>query len=70
MELDDGRVSFGDPTPEAHAMVKDPVCGREMSRLNAVAAIDHHGHVYYFCSAVCKQRFAGAPERYILAAET
>jgi Cu+-exporting ATPase len=68
MDLDDGRVSFGDPAAEAHALVEDPVCGRELRRMDAEAAAEYHGSVFYFCSQECKQRFVVGPNRYISAA--
>jgi Cu+-exporting ATPase len=68
MDLDDGRVSFGDPAAEAHTLVEDPVCGKQLRRMDAEAATDYHGHLYYFCSLECKQRFQVGPNRYINAA--
>ena len=70
MDLDNGRVVFGKPISEAHAMVKDPVCGMEFERANAAAATDFHGHVYYFCSAGCKLHFLADPDRYVSAPES
>ncbi len=70
MDLDNGRVVFGEPTSEAHAVVKDPVCGMEFERANAAAATDHHGHVFYFCSAGCKLHFLADPDRYVSAPES
>ena len=67
MDLDNGRVVFGEATSEAHAMVKDPVCGMEFERANAAAATDFHGHVFYFCSAGCKLHFLADPDRYVSA---
>jgi len=68
MDLDNGRVVFGDPTTDTHATVADPVCGTELERAEAEAAADFHGTVYYFCSMACKERFVAAPERYVSAA--
>ena len=65
MDLDNGRVVFGETTSEAHSIVKDPVCGMETERANAAAATDFHGDVYYFCSAGCKLRFLADPGRYV-----
>ncbi len=65
MDLDNGRVVFGEPTSEAHSIVTDPVCGMETERANAAAATDFHGAVYYFCSAGCKLRFLADPRRYV-----
>ena len=68
MDLDDGRVMFGDATLETNTTVVDPVCGTELERTDAEAAADYRGTVYYFCSMACKERFIAAPERYVTAA--
>jgi YHS domain-containing protein len=65
MDLDDGRVVLGDAQQEVDAQVTDPVCGMELQRTDAVAATDHQGTIYYFCSAPCKQRFVEAPQRFV-----
>jgi len=65
MDLDNGRVVFGDPTKKEPAKVIDPVCGMELEPAQAAAAADQRGTVYYFCSAACKQRFVEAPDRYL-----
>jgi len=70
MDLDNGRVVFGEATSEAHAMIKDPVCGMEFERANADAATDSHGRVYYFCSGGCKLHFLADPARYVSAPES
>jgi Cu+-exporting ATPase len=70
MDLDNGRVVFGESGSEAHAAAKDPVCGMEFERADAAAATDHHGHVYYFCSAGCKLHFLADPDRYVTASES
>jgi YHS domain-containing protein len=75
MDLDNGRVTFGDSletqtetdkAAEASSAVTDPVCGAELVRADAAAAADFQGHIYYFCSPACKQRFIEAPERYLV----
>ena len=67
MDLDNGRVVFGEPTSDAHAMARDPVCGMEIEKADAAAATDFHGAIYYFCSASCKLSFLAEPERYVSA---
>lgn len=62
--LDDGRVSFGDREELELANAVDPVCGMTLRRADAAAAVDHHGVVYFFCSADCRDRFAADPDRY------
>lgn len=64
--LDDGRVSFGDRDEIELATAVDPVCGRELKRADAVAAIDHHGTVYFFCSNECRDRFEAQPDAYAM----
>ena len=62
--LDDGRVSFGDRDEIELATATDPVCGRELRRADAAAAIDVHGTVYFFESLACRDAFAADPDRY------
>jgi YHS domain-containing protein len=42
----------------------DPVCDR-LVRTQAALASVHDGHVYYFCSPQCRQRFETEPARYV-----
>jgi Cu+-exporting ATPase len=65
MDLDNGRVVFGDPAKKEPVKVTDPVCGMELEPVAAAAVADRNGTVYYFCSAECKQRFLEAPDRYV-----
>jgi YHS domain-containing protein len=67
--LDNGRVAFGDREEIEMAMAVDPVCGRELKRADAAAAIDHHGAVYYFCSQACHDQFVADPSLFIQAEE-
>jgi P-type Cu+ transporter len=67
MDLDNGRVVFGDPVTETHGKVTDPVCGMEIERADAEAALEFQGTLYYFCSAACKERFAAKPDGYVSA---
>ena len=62
--LDDGRVSFGNRDEVELATATDPVCGIELKRADAAAAIDVHGQVYFFCSTACRDAFLADPERY------
>jgi Cu+-exporting ATPase len=43
----------------------DPVCGMEVDRDGAVAAWEHEGTAYFFCSVSCMERFRADPERYL-----
>jgi YHS domain-containing protein len=62
--LDDGRVSFGNRDEIELATATDPVCGRELKRADAAAAIDVHGTVYFFDSTACRDAFEADPDRY------
>ena len=42
----------------------DPVCGKTVSTEKAKPSV-HDGHVYYFCSRDCRERFEAAPEQYV-----
>jgi len=63
--LDEGRIAFGDREELELASAVDPVCGRELKRADAAAAIDHHGTVYFFCSEACKQQFVADPTLFV-----
>ncbi len=63
--LDNGRVAFGDREEIEMAMAVDPVCGRELKRADAAAAVDHHGMVYYFCSQACHDQFVADPSLFV-----
>ena len=64
LNLDDGRVSFGDRDEIELATAVDPVCGCELRRADAAGAVDFHGVVYFFCSVACHDAFLAEPERY------
>jgi YHS domain-containing protein len=63
--LDEGRVSFGNRDEIELATATDPVCGMELKRADAAAAIDRHGQVYFFCSLTCRDAFLADPDRYV-----
>lgn len=42
----------------------DPVCDKTISTDTAKSAV-HDGHVYYFCSRECRERFEAAPRSYL-----
>jgi RND family efflux transporter MFP subunit len=49
------------------ALVRDPVCGREISARKAEKAglaAGHEGRVFYFDSKACREQFQKDPERY------
>jgi YHS domain-containing protein len=45
-------------------IAKDPVCGERVDTTSAVARVTYGGRVYYFCSTLCRERFAANPEHY------
>lgn len=47
------------------ARVIDPVCGMEISRVDAAESVRYMGRDFYFCVAQCKERFLGDPTRYV-----
>lgn len=47
------------------AQVIDLVCGMTIEDEKAVAAAEHHGKTYYFCSQGCSVRFRSNPARYL-----
>ena len=46
-------------------MVKDPVCGMMIDEKTAAGRSEHDGTTYYFCAAICKQKFDQNPARYL-----
>jgi YHS domain-containing protein len=42
-------------------MVKDPICGMEVDEEKAKFKVEYRGKTYYFCSAMCKERFEEKP---------
>ena len=45
-------------------MVKDPVCGMQVSEQAAVGRSEYQGKTYSFCSPACKSQFDKNPEKY------
>jgi xanthine dehydrogenase accessory factor len=56
------------PAPVAAAEALDPVCGMTVRVADARHHAQHAGRDFYFCAAVCRERFLAAPERYLAAA--
>jgi len=50
----------------AHGSLKDPVCGMDVDPATAKHQTKHAGRNYYFCSAGCRTKFIGDPERYLV----
>ncbi len=45
--------------------VRDPVCGMTVDPEAGKPRHEHAGHVYRFCSAGCREKFAAAPQDYV-----
>src|SRR5436305_1110453 len=50
---------------QQEAGVHDPVCGMTVDPHATAHRHQHAGRTYYFCSAVCRGKFAAAPDKYI-----
>jgi Cu+-exporting ATPase len=46
-------------------MMKDPVCGMELTHDTAEARSEYNGQTYYFSSLDCKETFDRNPEKYV-----
>ena len=46
-------------------VVKDPVCGMDVSPEKAAGKSEYQGQTYYFCSEHCKKKFDKEPEKYL-----
>ena len=58
-------MATGGPRGKEHEMVKDPVCGMMIDEKTAAGKSEYQGQTYYFCAAVCKQRFDQNPQSYV-----
>ena len=45
-------------------MAKDPVCGMEVDERIARYETTYKGNTYYFCAAICKEKFEENPQKY------
>jgi P-type Cu+ transporter len=46
-------------------LVKDPVCGMQISPKSARGgSVEHEGHTYYFCNPRCSEKFRADPKKY------
>ena len=52
-------------TGEKAGVVKDPVCGMEVTDIKKAPSAECQGKVYYFCSDHCKKTFKKDPASYI-----
>ncbi len=46
-------------------MIKDPVCGMELTKEKIKESHEYHGFIYYFCSENCKNMFKQIPRGYV-----
>ena len=46
-------------------MTRDHVCDMDVDERTAPAKTHYEGDDYYFCSAICKQKFEDDPESYV-----
>ncbi|MEP9372397.1 heavy metal translocating P-type ATPase [Mesorhizobium sp. KR1-2] len=58
--------AHGGGTPSAET-VRDPVCGMTVDPTAGKPTAEHNGHVYHFCCATCRDKFAKAPENQLMA---
>jgi YHS domain-containing protein len=60
------EIPVGLVVPPRPAVVKDPVCGKELSEDLVKAGItsEYQGKTYYFCSVHYKEEFDRNPARY------
>lgn len=47
------------------AILRDPVCGMEVTYETAQARSEYEGRTYYFDSIECKETFDKDPEKYV-----
>ncbi len=51
------------------ASAKDPVCGMTVTIAPDTLRAEYHGETFYFCSASCRQKFLGEPQKFIVPAK-
>ncbi len=54
------RQARAETTPKPRATATDPVCGMDVTMLNAPHTLQIEDTTYYFCSAGCKRAFAAS----------
>lgn len=53
------------PAATSGDLVKDPVCGMQISPKSARGgSVEHEGHTYYFCNPRCAEKFRADPQKY------
>lgn len=58
-----GYVPVVRPPGQGEEKMIDPVCGTPVDAAVAKTAA-FQGHIYYFCSAACREKFEAKPEAY------
>ena len=56
------------PSTQASALERDPVCGMKVNPATARHVYDLAGKSYYFCCAPCLEKFRADPDKYLHAA--
>ncbi|ODT07265.1 MAG: copper-translocating P-type ATPase [Mesorhizobium sp. SCN 65-20] len=54
-------------TPEN--VLRDPVCGMLVNAAAGKPTLEHQGHLFHFCSAGCRDKFAKEPGKYVSATD-
>lgn len=60
---DDGPNPASGGPWEAPSQNTDPVCGKTVDAATAKSSF-YQGHIYYFCSQDCREKFESAPASY------
>jgi YHS domain-containing protein len=45
-------------------LTRDPMCGRQIARAQALLSAEHHGRTHLFCSERCRMLFALRPDSF------
>ncbi len=59
----DASKTVGGASWTPPAKNSDPVCGMTVETAGAKSTV-HDGHVYYFCSQNCREKFEASPQSY------
>jgi P-type Cu+ transporter len=57
--------AHADGSPAVGNGVRDPVCGMTVDPHKTAYRHQHAGHMHYFCSAGCRDKFAADPAKYL-----
>lgn len=56
MQSSSEAAKAADPAEPSEPAV-DPVCGMDVTAREGAQRLEHDGHVYYFCSAECREQY-------------